>query len=275
MNGMGNTDFHCDFIRIVRGEHANFQIVDNVHERVYVQSFRNIYMGASVEGSSILTLRSRNDDGKFIERFKEKSVDKRYFWIYILAYIQRMSLLNMVRELGGIDNTKDGNIIVPLRNLRDLYKRLSRIQVNTFYSAVSDISQHNQFYRLCTRNLGVELLLDEVDNKMNILNKCLQQEYDEQKEKMQKDDARQRQQEADAKERFGVYITLSVLLLAVFSGLKDLFDLLHELFCWPSSLKTWIIWIGIWLLFGFGLYKVSRYFYRHRKSFSPKKHNKK
>ena len=185
-----------------------------------------------------------------------------------------MSLLNMVRELGGIDNTKDGNIIVPLRNLRDLYKRLSRIQVNTFYSAVSDISQHNQFYRLCTHNLGVELLLNEVDNKMNILSKCLQQEYDEEKERMQKDIDRLRQQNADAKERFGVYITLSVLLLAVFSGLNDLYDLLHHLFSWPTSPKTWMISIGIWALFGFGIYKVSRYFYRHRKSFSAKKPNK-
>ena len=271
---MGNADFHCDFIRIVRGEHANFQIIDDEHERVYMQTFRNIFVGSSVEGGSILTIRTKIDDGGFIERFKEKSVDKRYIWIYILAYVQRMSLLNMVRELGGIDNTKDGNIIVPLRNLRDLYKRLSRIQVNTFYSAVSDISQHNQFYRLCTHNLGVELLLNEVDNKMNILSKCLQQEYDEEKERMQKDIDRLRQQNADAKERFGVYITLSVLLLAVFSGLNDLYDLLHSLFSIPDSPKTWIISIGIWALFGFGIYKVSRYFYRHRKSFSAKRPNK-
>ena len=274
-DGLDNADFHCDFIRIVRGEHANFKILDNEQEKVYMQTFKNIYVGSSVEGGSILTIRSKNDDGRFIERFKEKSVDKRYFWIYILAYVQRMSLLNMVRELGGIDNTKDGNIIVPLRNLRDLYKRLSRIQVNTFYSAVSDISQHNQFYRLCTRNLGVELLLNEVDNKMNILSKCLQQEYDEEKEQMQKDIDRLHQQNVDAKERFGVYITLSVLLLAVFSGLNDLYDLLHNLLTQPTSLKTWIILIGVWLLFGFGLYKVSCYFYRHRKSFSPKKRNKK
>lgn len=272
--GLGNADFHCDFIRIVRGEHANFQIIDDEHERVYMQTFRNIFVGSSVEGGSILTIRTKNDDGGFIERFKEKSVDKRYIWIYILAYVQRMSLLNMVRELGGIDNTKDGNIIVPLRNLRDLYKRLSRIQVNTFYSAVSDISQHNQFYRLCTHNLGVELLLNEVDNKMNILSKCLQQEYDEEKERMQKDIDRLHQQNADAKERFGVYITLSVLLLAVFSGLNDLYDLLHHLFSCPTSPKTWMISIGIWALFGFGIYKVSRYFYRHRKSFSAKKPNK-
>ena len=268
--GLDNADFHCDFIRIVRGEHANFQILDDEHERVYMQTFRNIFVGSSVEGGSILTIRSKKDDGGFIERFKEKSVDKRYIWIYILAYVQRMSLLNMVRELGGIDNTKDDNIIVPLRNLRDLYKRLSRIQVNTFYSAVSDISQHNQFYHLCTHNLGVDLLLDEVDNKMNILNKCLQQEYDEEKERMEKKNARLHQQDMEAKERIGVYITLSVLLLAVFSGLKDMYDLLCSLtFAKEGSWVSWGIW-GITLAgLLFGIYKVGRYFLHHRKSLSP------
>ena len=270
--GLDNADFHCDFIRIVRGEHANFQIIDDEHERVYMQTFKNIFVGSSVEGGSILTIRPQKDDGGFIERFKEKSVDKRYIWIYILAYVQRMSLLNMVRELGGIDNTTDSNVIVPLRNLRDLYKRLSRIQVNTFYSAVSDISQHNQFYRLCTLNLGVEQLLNEVDNKMNILNKCLQQEYDEEKEQLQKDMNQLRQENIEAKERIGVYITLSVLLLAVFSGLKDMYDLFCSLtFAKEGSVVFWGIW-GITLVgLAFGLWKVARYFYRHRKSLSRKK----
>lgn len=258
---LDNAGFHCDFIRIVRGEHANFQIIDDERERVYVQTFKNIYVGSSVEGGAILTLRSKFDDGKFIERFKEKSVDKRYFWIYILAYVQRMSLLNMVRELGGIDNTMDDNIIVPLLTLRDLYKRLSRIQVNTFYSAVSDISQHNMFYRLCTKNLGVDLLLNEVDNKMNILNKCLQQEFDEKKEKMQMADADLRAKEEAAKERMGHFITLSVLFLALFSGCCDLFDLLHKIIIGNEEYSNGIRWTTVAVLF-FGLC-VGIYFVRH------------
>lgn len=209
-NDTEQKEFFSDFVRIIRGEHVDFKIVDSVKQHVYIQTFENIYMGSSVEGAAILTMVSKNRSDEFIEKFKEKSIDKRYFWIYILSYVQRLSLINMVRELGGIDNTSDKNIIVPLGKLRDLSKRLSRIQVNTFYSAVSDISQHNEFYRLCTLNLGIDQLKEEVRRKMQILNDCLVQVYDE------------------LQGRRARIITFMVAIFALISASCDLFDLLSN-----------------------------------------------
>ena len=230
--------FFCDFVRIVRGEHTGFQVIydantSSVSENPYMKTFENIYVGSSVEGAAVMTIMPNSPD-LFIEQFKETSLDKRYFWIYILSYIQRLSLLNMARELSGIDNTSDKNVILPLRNLRDLSKRLSRIQVNTFFSDVSDITQHNQFYRFCCRNLGVERLLAEVGSKMNILNDCLLQEYDEKKSH----NAR--------------IITLCVSAFALISACCDGMDLLSKIFKGTSDFYPHIIrWmVAIALLAG-------------------------
>lgn len=215
-----------DFLRISRCENHLYQIINGDND--IMQTFKNIYLAASVEGGAIMV----NGNLDFFNGFKTDSLQKRYIWLYLLAIIQRYSLINMSKAIGEIDDTSDKRKIVSLQKLRDLSDRLTRVKVNTYFSDVSDYEQHNGFYHFCNKKLGVTRLLDDMEQKARTLGDCLKQKADKKSE------------------NFQLLLAMLVAFLTVFSGCNDGFELFKNLSDWNETHNPSLL-IGIyWIVFG-------------------------
>lgn len=171
-----------DFIRITRCENRKYLISDKNDEnseQCYMQTFKNIYIGSSVEGGAIMTLLP-NINNEHIQDFDTNTLPKRYLWIYIMVLIQRHTLLHLIHELTLVDDNDEN---LSLINLRKQVEYLSKVKVNTYFSDVSDYTQHNQFYRFCAKNLGIKQHFNEIDEKMDALNAVIIKKVDEKKER--------------------------------------------------------------------------------------------
>ena len=181
-----NEDTLGDFIRIVRGENGKYMVPeeDLVYSNRYIQSFKNIYMGSSVEGGAIMMVAPPSTSHEFIKNFHSASLSKRYLWIYLLAFMQRHSLLNLISELTHVDgaDAKSG-----IRNLNRKIEKFSAIKVNTCFTDVSDFTQHNQFYKFCMKNLGVSEHYKEVEDKMDVLHSIIKRKVDERNAEIKRD----------------------------------------------------------------------------------------
>lgn len=195
-----------NLIKISRCQIQQYRIIEN--DKSILQTFKNIHMVVNVEGSAFMT----NGSIPFFKNFKNDTFQKRYIWLYLLAVIQRYSLVNMSKAIGEIDDTSDKQKTVSLQRLRDLSDRLVRIKVNTCFSDVSDYKQHNDFYHFCIRKLGVTRLLRDMEQKMTSLGDCLKQKADKRSENMQ------------------LLLAISVAFLTVFSGCNDGFEFFKNLF---------------------------------------------
>ena len=228
-----------DLLRISRCENKKYQIVEN--DKAILQTFKNIYLLVSVEGSALMT----NGSLPFLQNFKTDTLQKRYLWLYLLAIIQRYSLINMSKAIGEIDDTNDKQKTVSLRKLRDLSDRLVRIKVNTCFSDVSDYKQHNDFYHFCIRKLGVTRLLHDLEQKMATLGECLKQKADKRSENMQ------------------LLLAIFVAFLTVFSGCNDGFEFVKNLRnIGDNPNPTWLICfysVIFTLVFGLTILMIWRY----------------
>ena len=228
-----------DLLRISRCENKKYQIIEN--DKAILQTFKNIYLLVSVEGSALMT----NGNLQFLLDFKTDTFQKRYLWLYLLAIIQRYSLINMSKAIGEIDDTNDKQKTVSLRRLRDLSDRLVRIKVNTCFSDVSDYKQHNDFYHFCIRKLGVTRLLHDLEQKMATLGECLKQKADKRSENMQ------------------LLLAIFVAFLTVFSGCNDGFEFFKNLLnVGDNPNPIWLICIYkviFTLVFGFSILMIWRY----------------
>lgn len=127
-----------------------------------LQCFDNIYYASSVEGSAIIAVAKKTNKG-FVSQM-DGNVRLRYLWIYMLAVIQRYTLLNMNRQLLAVASTNNE------MKLWDLIKTIKDVKIRCYYTDVSPYTQHDQFYQLCCRNLHVKDAFDEIGEKTNILN---------------------------------------------------------------------------------------------------------
>lgn len=157
-----------DLIRIIRCENENYLALEKETDNsaFYMQTFKNIYIGATVEGGAILTLLPSTNN-EFIKDFATNSLSKRYLWIYIMVFLQRHTLLHLIQELTKVD---DENLSVSLVKLKEKAEYLSAVKVNTHFTDVSDYTQHNQFYQFCMKNLCIKEHFLEIDEKMSLLN---------------------------------------------------------------------------------------------------------
>lgn len=228
-----------DFLRISRCENHQYQIINGDND--IMQTFKNIYLAASVEGGAIMV----NGNLDFFNHFKTDTLPKRYIWLYLLAIIQRYSLINMSKAIGEIDDTSDKRKIVSLQKLRDLSDRLTRVKVNTYFSDVSDYEQHNDFYHFCNKKLGVTRLLDDMEQKTGTLGDCLKQKADKNSENIQ------------------LLLAILVALLTVCSGCNDCFELFKNILNIGDdpNPKSLIIFFEIVfaVLFSFTIFMIVRY----------------
>lgn len=169
-----------DMARIVRCQNQKYKldIEDVKSSHLCMKTFLNVYMGSSVEGGAIMTILSK-DGNDFFQNFYKSSFSKRYIWIYLMVLMQRYTLLHLIHELTNVD---DDNLNVSLIKLKKQVEHLSAVKVNTYFTFVSDYTQHNQFYRYCIKKLRIQEHFQEIDEKMNILNAVIKHKEEEKEE---------------------------------------------------------------------------------------------
>lgn len=203
-------DDACDnFIRICKNQTADYQPAENDRENTITPMFNNIYVGSSVEGSAIMML---SKGTSFDDNYLTDAVEGRFLWIYILAFMQRISLIAIHRGLSDKQLFGSNGNSLSLTELREESEKIIRMKVNTYFSDVSDYSQHNTFYQFCRKRLGVNRLFDELDDKMTQLDKLLSQKSDKVRESNQ------------------LWIAIVVGIMAALSAANDLTDLMAKIF---------------------------------------------
>jgi hypothetical protein len=151
----------------------------------YLQTFDNVYVSSTIEGTAFITLAKEQNKG-FFESFTSIFA-LRYVWIYLLAMVQRYSLLNMDRMLTVLDandiknksiekknanNRTNANVEIEKHNnmLWRLLESIRNVKVRCHFTDISPFTQHNAFYEHCCDKLHVTRAYDEIDHKTKALN---------------------------------------------------------------------------------------------------------
>ena len=230
---ISNDELIEDYVRIIRCQNENYQMMQEEldYGRFYTQTFENIYIGTSVEGTAMMTL-APDFAPDFIKNFKTGSLVPRYLWIYLLVYIQRHTLIELTKELMGVDmKTIDDS----KRNLGRIITKLSIMKIKSYFTNISDHTQHNLFYRFCANNLSIEQHFGEIREKVNDLSIILQE-----KELQQTQEAKENDEQRDRKlGKLLAFMTIAQVFFAfvAFSRANVSFD-------WTLSLYA-----GNWKLF--------------------------
>ena len=209
-----------DFSRLIRCQDKDYMVIPTTAGMPTCQKlYENIYVGSTVEGGGILTF-LEDPNNSFIKNFRTGPLTKSYLWIYLLAIMQRHTLLQMSRELAEEYGYSGKDLNDQLANLRELMKEMSKTKINTYFTDVSDHSHLNAFYTLACNNLAINRYFTDVESKLNTLKETLEQLHDEKMEKIKK--------EEKAIDRFQnkilKWVAILALALTMFSGLNDSFD---------------------------------------------------
>ena len=152
-----------DLIRIAGCQNKKYKVLPNdlYNNEKYRQTFENIYIASCVEGACMM-VDSQDVDSTFFTGFKNATFLARYLWIYLLVCMQRHTLIKLTKELMNIDvktaSSKDG--------LGKHLKNLSEMKINSFFTDISDHTQHNDFYRFCSDKLRVKKHIEDVNEKI-------------------------------------------------------------------------------------------------------------
>lgn len=163
-----------NIIHLTRAENKKYQPLETEFSEsgAYTATFRNIYCGCSTEGGVIYTLRNNSNSDAFISKFPLGALQHRYLWLYIMALIQRHSLLRMILMIHNLDISTFSKEV--RKEFNHKYGYLCKIMASGYFSNVSSLAQHNQYYNFCLRNLQVNSLYDEVSGKMKTLDAYLE-----------------------------------------------------------------------------------------------------
>lgn len=227
-------DVMRNFVRLARCQNAEYMVNpegDLLGDKIYMQTFENIYIASCVEGGCVMTDLNLNPSS-FIQEFKNNSFTSRYLWTYLLVYLQRTMLLNLSDRLTDIDLYTIHN---SQNTVIDLLLKLSKIKANTYFTDISDITQHNLFYRFCSQNLSIKQHFDEVRDKIEDLDIVIK----EQEMKLKNEELRQRE-EADRNEAKRnsklsnmlvlIYVAEVFFAVVTFSGIKVQVDFLSDFY---------------------------------------------
>ncbi len=208
-----------NFSRIIRCQDKDYLTLSEFSGKsVYEKLFENVYVGCSVEGGGVMTfLRGPGDD--FMKNFDTGPLTKSYLWIYILAIMQRHTLLQMSRNLAEEYGYSGDDLNSRMHNLRELTRKMSKTKINTYFTDVSDHSHLNALYSFCCRNLCVDKYFLDVDNKLSSLKETLEQLHDEQMEINDK-----------LQNWLLKWVGVLALTLTCFSALNDSYDYFEKFF---------------------------------------------
>lgn len=236
-------DVAVDLVRLSRCVTDRYQLPfeELEGEDSILQTFKNIYMSVSVEGTAMMAIAKPDNQG-FISSMDGDALP-RYLWIYILTLIQRYTLINMERRLTALesmhtlDDDSDAKNQAEDKKEQDKEKQdmenysnalwkqikvINKVLVNCHFVEVSPFTQHNQFYLHCCNNLHLPESFDVVEHKMQkmelIVNHDLQELISKQQQQQQKESNRRKVMEHR--------LTIFVALLTLFQGVvafKEIF----------------------------------------------------
>jgi hypothetical protein len=152
------------------------------------QSFEQIQIGASIEGAAIILNENFSALPDFLKQF-DSAIRNRFLWTYLLAYFQRLTLIDINNLLSKLYDSGQPNKDVLIKALADL----SKIELRSFFEQVSYFTQHNEFYDFVSENLKLSLMLKDVKEKLHDINRILGQQLAEaEKEKEKKKEKKDR-----------------------------------------------------------------------------------
>lgn len=206
------------------------------------QSFDNIYMASSVEGTAIIAVAKKTNKG-FVSQM-DAVVKARYIWVYLLVMIQRYALLNMNRQLMEIDTNNNEDA------LWDVLKIIKSVKVRCYYTDVSPYTQHGQFYQLCCKNLHIKETFNEIEQKTKVLNltishdiqkllqkqqKSMQQQHMEieKREKEQEKEIRKAERRAESSQH----------RLNLVVGILTVFQVAEAVFAFTENVRYRVVWV--------------------------------
>ena len=244
-----------DFTRILRCQDSDYQPVINGSGGTILEPlFDNIIVGSTVEGAGILTLLTGEGDD-FMTNFDTTGLTKSYLWIYLMVFMQRLTLLRMSRLLADSFGHSEKKLDERIQELDELSRKMIQNKVNTFFTDVSNHSHHNAFYYLCSRNLAIENYQKDIDSKLKLL-------HDKMMEAYQEADKRNDEAAEWRGRRVDVIFAACAIVLALSSSCYDLLNLLSDdtsrgLGLFPDCMGGWRIVpvIGILTILMFSLYK--------------------
>lgn len=130
------------------------------------QTFEGIYHASSVEGTAVLI---ESNDKVFYKNYKS-IVIHRILWTFLLAYIQRLSLISLAEDNSHLyRNEHEPSIHL----LEGLVEKISRVQLKCLFTEVSHISQQNVFYNLCLSQFRIDQLFQEIKEEVVEINQLI------------------------------------------------------------------------------------------------------
>ena len=196
-----------DFHHITTCTNSNYQMLKFRFEEQCTQTFENVYVGSSVEGGAMMIVKPKPSTD-FWDGFGKGQFDKRYMWFYIMALMQRHTLIHQIYKLTKIYTGNKTSV----RLLREEVDKTSKLGVNTYFSVLTDHTQHHIFYEHCKKNLNIDMLRNELSEKMEMLNDNLESKSDRIKERQQR------------------ILAILVAILTIFSATNDGMDVVLKKF---------------------------------------------
>lgn len=199
-----------NFARIFRVENNNYDVRCDIADGYTLHTFNNIQVGVTVQGGAMMTMTTAADDdpkqgSNHLLNFGKTAFCKRYLWIYVMTLLQRYTLLRMTQELTAIElNHEDRSLAM----LQQMVERLTTLKVTTYFTDISDFTQHNEFYAFCAERLAVKTHFNEINEKMELLHTVI--------------DGRKSEREEQKNDR----LTIILAILTVASATCDTIDVL-------------------------------------------------
>ncbi|TSA36041.1 MAG: hypothetical protein D4R64_08460, partial [Porphyromonadaceae bacterium] len=141
----------------------------------YLQTFDNIHFGSALEGFCVWL----EDNGHpFFSQFDYR-VQNRFFLIYMLNLILRVSLLGFRQQLDNNIPDNFGNLKSSKHlsgDIRHLRNSIMSFYLNVHFVQVSNITHIERVNMLIKENFNIDMLMTEIKNKTEELDKYLSSE---------------------------------------------------------------------------------------------------
>ena len=165
----------AQLLRLVHCHNARYSPLPDAFDRgTMMQTFQNIYVGAADEGGCMLGLVKGDDSDAYMRQYHDTTFQSRFMWIYILALMQRHTLLDIDRRIAASVPGPDA----PSRRAADDFRRrvayTSSTGLTGFFTSISAYSHINRLYRFLTGRFGVGALYRELDDKLRAIDTWLE-----------------------------------------------------------------------------------------------------
>ena len=182
-----------------------------------VQTFKNIYLGMTLEGGVVWGIRSGHP---FMEQF-QKHAETRYFFPFLLAFHQRIALLHLGEQAEVISYQAERTEISAkdLGRTEKLRLRILDFLLHCRFSQVSNVTMHNQVYERWCDVLRIHPLLDDLKVEVEELDDLLQRHSLREEEKARQEEEKVRK-DRDRKLNLLTYILLPLTLVTGIFGMN-------------------------------------------------------